>query len=94
LRALQGPWRNPDEEHWFLLAREENEEENGNTSITFKLHSGQRSYIDRISRNKTVLPTAPAANGVDLRQSAKTRMRALVGDDDVSTCNLQVFIRS
>jgi hypothetical protein len=78
-RILEEVWRaqgtkrpSPDKEHWFLLAGEDNEEKNGNTSITFKLHSGQRSYIDRISRNKTVLLTTPAANGVDLRQSTKT----------------------
>jgi hypothetical protein len=76
-----------DKEHWFILAQEEEEEEDGNKIVTFKIHSGQRSYIDRIGRDKDVLLASPAANGVDIRQSAKKRMLDLTANHEVCIVN-------
>jgi hypothetical protein len=74
-----------DNEHWFMLAREESEEENGDKVVTFKIHSGQKAYIDRIGSTLDVVVASPAANGVDIRQSTKTRMREKTKGADVST---------
>jgi hypothetical protein len=72
-----------DKEHWFILGQEEEEEEDGNKIVTFKIRSGHRSYIDRIGRDNDVLLASPAANGVDIRQSAKKRMRDLTANHEV-----------
>jgi hypothetical protein len=73
-----------DKEHWFLLAREDSEESGGGNVVTLKIHSGQRAYIDRIGRTKDVIVASPAANGVDIRQTAKKRMREMTEGHDVS----------
>jgi hypothetical protein len=71
-------------EHWLLLAREDTQDKDGTPVATFKIHSGQKAYIDRIRRNKEVLLSQPAANGVDVRQSAKKRLREKTAEETVS----------
>jgi hypothetical protein len=74
-----------DKEHWFLLARETADEAGVENAVIFKIHSGQRSYIDSIRRTKDVILASPAANGVGIRQTAKKRKRELTDGYDVST---------
>lgn len=71
-------------EHWLIVAKEETEEDDGTQVVTFKIHSGQKSYIDRISSLKNIILERPAANGVDVRQTAKKRLREQFHGQDVS----------
>jgi hypothetical protein len=97
--AIQDAWTthgtmspSPDKAHWFLLARDEDEEEDGTKMVTFKIHSGQRTYIDRIGREKDVVMIGPAANGIDIRQVAKKRMRDLTVNQDVLEFWLTIYL--
>lgn len=76
-----------DKEHWMLLAGEESEDSDGRRVITFKIRSGQKRYIDRISKSNEVIFSCPAANGIDVRQAAKKRMREHFGNQEVCWCS-------
>jgi hypothetical protein len=72
-----------DKEHWLLLAREDTDELDGGKTVTFKIHSGQKAYIDRIGRTKDVVLANPAVNGIDVRQTVKKRMRDMLDGETV-----------
>jgi hypothetical protein len=94
LWATRGTTRpSVDKEHWFLLAREDTAAADGGLVVTFKIHSGQRAYIDRIGQSKDVVFASPAANGIDIRQSAKKRMRELTRNHDVSVHHAYISVR-
>ncbi|GLE06707.1 hypothetical protein PINS_up016149 [Pythium insidiosum] len=71
-----------EKEHWFLLARDDADASEDPRIVTFRIHSGQKAYIDKIGREKDVVLANPAANGIDIRQTTKKRMRALVGEEE------------
>ncbi|CEG38181.1 uncharacterized protein PHALS_08269 [Plasmopara halstedii] len=77
--ATRGPTQSSiDKEHRLFLAREENDKLDSIEIATFEIYPGQRSCIDRINRAR--FSASPGANGVDIRQTAKTQALELISN--------------